>query len=212
MGQLRALLLALCATVPTPAFASPLDRWEPYIAEAAGRFRIPAAWIRRVMRAESGGQTRLNGRPIESHAGAMGLMQLMPGTWRAMRAAYGLGDDPHHPRDNIIAGSAYLRAMYDRFGYPGLFAAYNAGPGRYSEYLRRGRRLPAETITYMSRVAGREPAASATRLVEPAPGPEEPPALFAMHFGRPARPSGAETPTSPPVPSLFVILRSSPQR
>jgi hypothetical protein len=79
----------------------------------------------------------------------------MPGTWRELRAALGLGSDPHDPRDNILAGTAYLRAMHDRFGYPGLFAAYNAGPGRYAQHLTRGRRLPAETIAYVATVAGR---------------------------------------------------------
>jgi len=82
----------------------------------------------------------------------MGLMQLMPETWREMRSLLGLGDDPHQPRDNILAGTAYLRAMYDRFGYPGLFAAYNAGPGRYSRYLSGARRLPAETVAYVANV------------------------------------------------------------
>jgi soluble lytic murein transglycosylase-like protein len=111
--------------------------------EASGRFGVPESWIRRVIRAESGGRTMMNGRPIVSHAGAMGLMQLMPGTWREMRAALRLGHDPHYPRDNILAGTAYLRAMYERFGYPGLFGAYNAGPARFAEHLRTGRRFRA---------------------------------------------------------------------
>ncbi len=105
------------------------------------------------MKAESGGHTHLNGRPIVSRAGAMGLMQLMPGTWSAMRARYGLGGDPHNPRDNIMAGTAYLREMYDSFGYPGLFAAYNAGPGRYAEHLRTGDALPEETKDYIKQLA-----------------------------------------------------------
>ena len=156
MGPLRpgVFVLALAAA---PAAADSVDRWAGPIAEASSRFGIPESWIRRVMRAESGGRTMLEGRPIMSPAGAQGLMQLMPGTWRAMAAAYGLGPDPHDPRDNIVAGTAYLRAMYDRFGYPGLFAAYNAGPGRYSEHLATGRRLPAETVAYVSSVAGGAP-------------------------------------------------------
>jgi soluble lytic murein transglycosylase-like protein len=109
------------------------------------------------MRAESGGRTVLNRRPITSRAGAMGLMQLMPGTWREMSAAYGLGSNPRDPRDNIMAGTAYLGAMYDRFGYPGLFAAYNAGPARYARHLATGRRLPAETVAYAAAVGGTQP-------------------------------------------------------
>jgi soluble lytic murein transglycosylase-like protein len=154
MAPLRAVLVAVALASAAPATAGPLDRWQLHIGEAAARFGIPESWIRRVMRAESGGRTMLAGRPIESHAGAMGLMQIMPGTWRELRAAHGLGPDPHHPRDNILAGAAYLRAMYDRFGYPGLFAAYNAGPARYAEHLASGRRLPAETIAYVASVAG----------------------------------------------------------
>src|SRR3546814_13425104 len=66
----------------------------------------------------------LNGRPIRSRAGAMGLMQLMPATWADMRARVGLGRNPDDPRDNILAATFCLRLMYDRFGYPGLFGAY----------------------------------------------------------------------------------------
>jgi soluble lytic murein transglycosylase-like protein len=137
-----------------PAAADPLDRWSPHVAEASVRFGVPAEWIRRVMRAESGGRTMLHGRPIVSRAGAMGLMQLMPGTWAEMRAQFGLGFNPHDPRDNILAGTAYLRAMHDRFGYPGLFGAYNAGPTRYADYLATGRPLPGETRDYLAKVGG----------------------------------------------------------
>jgi soluble lytic murein transglycosylase-like protein len=155
-----ALACALVAAGPTRA--DPLDRWTPYVAEASARFGVPAEWITRVMRAESGGRTSLNGRPIVSHSGAMGLMQLMPGTWQDMRARFGLGPDPHDPRDNILAGTGYLRLMHDRFGYPGLFAAYNAGPVRYARHLATGRPLPAETVAYMAAVAGRRPAVAAS--------------------------------------------------
>jgi soluble lytic murein transglycosylase-like protein len=99
-----------------PASADPVDRWAAHIGEASERFEIPEEWIRRVMRAESGGRTRIDGRAVVSSAGAMGLMQLMPGTWRAMRHRFGLGRDPQDPHDNILAGAAYLRLMYDRFG------------------------------------------------------------------------------------------------
>jgi soluble lytic murein transglycosylase-like protein len=91
----------------------------------------------------------------------MGLMQLMPGTWLEMRSALGLGSDPFNPHDNIIAGSAYLRSMYDRFGYPGLFAAYNAGPTRYAAFLSGASTLPAETRAYVTSIA---PASSSSRV------------------------------------------------
>jgi soluble lytic murein transglycosylase-like protein len=123
------------------------------------------------MQAESGGRTMLDGRPITSRAGAMGLMQVMPDTYEETRRAHGLGPNPHDPHDNILAGTAYLRAMYDRYGYPGLFAAYNAGPDRYDEHLHDGRPLPAETRAYLAAIAQIDPGslpspsvASGTRL------------------------------------------------
>ena len=128
------------------------DRWAPLTAEAAQRFAIPEAWIRAVIRAESAGRTERDGRPITSRAGAMGLMQVMPETFEEMRQSHGLGPDPYEPRDNILAGTAFLRAMYERFGYPGLFAAYNAGPERFATWLRQGGSLPQETLDYLGRI------------------------------------------------------------
>ena len=189
-----------------------LDRWGVHIREASSRFGIPAEWVRRVMRAESGGQTTLNGRPITSRAGAMGLMQLMPGTWTEMRNLHGLGPDPHEPRDNILAGTAYLRAMYDRFGYPGLFAAYNAGPRRYAEHLATGRRLPRETVAYVSSVAASRagaPAVAPAMRSEPAAAP----VLFALRGSSSTAASGEENvPGSMPPTSLFVPLGAAVPR
>lgn len=133
--------------------ASTVATWRPYIREASLRFGVPVAWIERVMQAESRGRTTQGGRPIRSSAGAIGLMQIMPGTWSDMRARLGLGVDPDDPRDNILAGTFYLRLMYDRFGYPGLFAAYNAGPARYADYLAGRASLPRETIGYLASIA-----------------------------------------------------------
>ena len=159
MDALKRIAIALALGVATPAVAAPpvpdrVAHWRPQIAEASAWFGVPAIWIERVIRAESGGHTTLDGRPITSRAGAMGLMQLMPATWAEMRAALGLGPNPHNPRDNILAGTAYLRLMYDRFGYPGLFAAYNAGPARYAAARASGHPLPAETGAYLASVAG----------------------------------------------------------
>ncbi|MDV3256953.1 MAG: lytic transglycosylase domain-containing protein [Sphingomonas sp.] len=148
-------LVAGLLVVSAPAEAG-TARWNREIAEAARRFSIPAEWIARVMQAESDGRTRVEGKPITSTAGAMGLMQLMPATWDEIRLRYQLGGDPHDPRDNIMAGAAYLKQMYDRFGYPGLFAAYHAGPRAYARHLERGSPLPPETRRYLSRVLGRD--------------------------------------------------------
>jgi soluble lytic murein transglycosylase-like protein len=154
VDALKAVCAALALCAAAPAKADPLAAWRPVIAEASARFGVPVEWIDRVIRTESAGRTTLHGRPITSRAGAMGLMQLMPRTWTTMRRRLGLGNDPYQPRDNIFAGTYYLRLMYDRFGYPGLFAAYNAGPGRYADYIRRGRALPGETRNYLAAVTG----------------------------------------------------------
>lgn len=164
MDRVTLLMFGVFAFVPCACSASTgaepaaisrgpqLERWQAFVTEASERFGIPRSWTYAVMDAESKGQTTLNGRPITSRAGAMGLMQMMPGTWQEMRTEHGLGPDPHNPRDNILAGTAYLRAMYDRFGFPGLFAAYNAGPGRYEEHLQKGRPLPQETVSYLKQI------------------------------------------------------------
>lgn len=199
MAPLKHAAIMLTLSLATPAHAESVATWQPYIREASLRFSIPSAWIERVMRAESGGQTRRNGRPIRSSAGAIGLMQLMPATWGQMRARLGLGSDPDEPRDNILAGTFYLRLMYDRFGYPGLFAAYNAGPGRYAEYLTGRRPLPGETIGYLASVA---PGRQVREAVVTASPPAEP--LFAIRKGRsPEPPNGVSAPWANPI---FVVL------
>ncbi len=120
-----------------------------HVAEAGRRFGIPEAWIWAVMRVESGGNSR-----AVSRAGAMGLMQIMPATWAGLRTRYGLGPDPFNVRDNIMAGAAYLREMYDRYGNASaMLAAYNAGPGRYDDFVSRGRSLPPETVGYLAQLA-----------------------------------------------------------
>ena len=138
--------VAQSAPVERPAAAHP---YATHVAEASQRFGIPEHWIRAVLRAESAGDVR-----AISSAGAMGLMQVMPDTWAGLRVRYGLGRDPYDRRDNILAGTAYLREMFDRYGnVAAMLAAYNAGPGRYDEYLATGRTLPAETRAYVAALA-----------------------------------------------------------
>lgn len=124
-----------------------VDRFAEFIEEASARFALPARWIRAVMQVESSGDVH-----AISSRGAMGLMQLMPGTWVELSVRYGLGLDPFDPRDNILAGSGYLKEMYDRFGTAGFLAAYHAGPARYEQYLATGQPLPPETIAYIASV------------------------------------------------------------
>ena len=124
------------------------DPFAAWIDEAARRFDIPASRIRDVMRIESSGDAH-----AVSPKGAMGLMQLMPQTWADLQLRYGLGGDPFDPRDNILAGAAYLRELRDRYGDAGFLAAYNAGPARYEALLAAGRPLPDETRAYLGALA-----------------------------------------------------------
>jgi hypothetical protein len=126
----------------------PVDPFAAVITEASKRFAVPEHWIRSVMRVESAGEAR-----ARSGKGAMGLMQIMPQTWLELRARYDLGADPYDPRDNILAGAAYIRELYQRFGAPGFLAAYNAGPGRYEHHLATDRPLPDEAKGYVARLA-----------------------------------------------------------
>ena len=172
VATLAVLLLAPVAmTVPVLAHDASADRsatshpYAVHVADAARRFGIPEDWIWSVMRVESNGDVR-----AVSSAGAMGLMQIMPGTWAVLRARHGLGNDPYDVRDNIIAGAAYLRAMHDRYGNAtAMLAAYNAGPGRYDEYLSRGRPLPAETRAYLAKLASITGSADDSRLAAAPP-------------------------------------------
>lgn len=168
-NYLKSGLLALATLVAASSFAAArpyafnserqmsyarlMQRWNPLIADASRRFGVPEIWIRSVMQAESGGRTMsADNRPITSSAGAMGLMQLMPSTYRDMRADHGLGPDPYAPRDNIFAGAAYLRWLDEKYGYPALFAAYNDGPGNLAARMLDLGLLPAETRSYLARV------------------------------------------------------------
>jgi hypothetical protein len=149
-------LLVAVAAIGMPAAATraqiapielhaPSDPYAALVTEAAQRFGIPAAWIWAIVRIESRGDRR-----AISPKGAMGLMQLMPETWAALRDRYGFGRDPFDLHDNILAGAAFLREMHDRYGSPGFLAAYNAGPGRYEDYRDRHRPLPPETVAYVA--------------------------------------------------------------
>jgi hypothetical protein len=131
-----------------------INRWDGFITEASQRFNVPKAWIRAVMRQESGGRTMLGeNQPIVSRAGAIGLMQVLPATYNEMAQQYRLGANPFDAHDNILAGAAYLRWLHRKYGYPAMFAAYNAGPGRVEDHLEHGVRLPAETRAYITSIA-----------------------------------------------------------
>ncbi|OIQ93576.1 soluble lytic murein transglycosylase precursor [mine drainage metagenome] len=125
--------------------ASASSPFADLVAEASQRFSIPSTWIQAVIGIESA-----NDPHALSPKGAMGLMQIMPSTWATWRDRLNLGVDPFDPRANILAGTAFLREMLDRYGSPGFLAAYNAGPARYEDHLATGRPLPAETQAYLA--------------------------------------------------------------
>jgi soluble lytic murein transglycosylase-like protein len=146
-AALDAYRAVLQVAPPGPVTAEPGDpKLTALITEASHRFDVPEPWIRAVMRVESDGDSGAT-----SPQGAMGLMQVMPETYAYLSGRYNLGEDPYAQRDNVFAGSAYLREMYDRYGSAGFIAAYNAGPGRYEDYLC-GRDLPEETKRYVASV------------------------------------------------------------
>jgi len=160
--------VAVAQTAPVARVLA-ADPYAGFITEASQRFGIPEHWIRAVLRAESAGDVR-----AISSTGAMGLMQVMPDTWAGLRVRHGLGRDPYDPRDNILAGAAYLREMWDRYGnVAAMLAAYNAGPGRYDDHRATSRALPAETRAYVAALA---PVLGGAVVSEtPAPAPAPPP-------------------------------------
>lgn len=131
------------------AASSLASRCATHAPEAGERSGLPAEIILRVMRAESDGNPG-----ARSHKGAMGCMQIMPATWAYLTRRYRLGDDPYAPRMNMIGGALYLAELGARFGFPGAYSAYNAGPERYARYLAGERALPPETLDYAAKLGG----------------------------------------------------------
>ena len=115
-------------TTLTPAYngtggaaptSGPTTQWAPQINAASQATGVPPGILHAVMKQESGGNAQ-----AKSPAGALGLMQLMPGT------AQGLGVDPSDPAQNVMGGAKYLAQMKAHFGdWDSALAAYNAGPG-----------------------------------------------------------------------------------
>jgi len=156
VGELAVrLATSLLAADPTAGFDGPVPdwasglpaagrNWAPVVAGAAARNGVDPRLLAAVVWTES------NFHPgAISHAGAIGLSQLMP------RTAVGLGVDPWDPVQNLLGGSRYLRIQLERFGAVDLaLAAYNAGPGRVEA---AGWQVPdiTETQLYVLRVLDR---------------------------------------------------------
>lgn len=119
-------------------------RYDAFIREAAALYRLPESFVRAVIRVESDYNPA-----VVSHAGAQGLMQLMPGTAARMGVR-----DAFDPRQNILGGTRYLRILANSFGGDLILtvAAYNAGEGAVMRY--RGVPPYAETQRYVQRVLG----------------------------------------------------------
>jgi len=146
--------VGMAAAVAAPASSVVAEAPTPLeLADAAAdRYGLPRVLVRSVMAAESGFE------PLAiSPKGAIGLMQLMPGT------AQVLGADPHDPAQNVDAGTRYLRDLLEKYNY-GLrhaLAAYNAGPGAVDKY--NGVPPYRETIDYISRIEKKLRAADAIK-------------------------------------------------
>lgn len=182
---------------------------DDFVQQAARQASIPSDWVRAVLRIESGGDAH-----AISAKGAMGLMQIMPETWRELRHDLDLGADPFDPHDNIVAGAAYLRLLHDRYGDVGFLAAYNAGPGRYDDHLATGRPLPAETRDYVASVvrllhqstADASPVQVRDRLAET---DWRLATLFAAHFVGMSAAGSPHPVSSPSAASLTLFMRRS---
>lgn len=199
-----ALSCLLCAAQP-PSLPPAIARLEPIIAAASLRFDVPEPWIAQVMVLESAGSTTLNGHPVTSSAGAMGLMQIMPETYAGLRARYGFGADAYDPHDNIFAGAAYLHELYQRYGYPNLFAAYNAGPSRVDDFVTHGRPLPRATNAYVAALTGSNLPNNSLPIASQNAAPTVPQdALFFVNRAHEIEPSGATSPSP-----LFVTLSAT---
>jgi hypothetical protein len=118
------------------------EAYDSILEEACARYRIPVPFARAIAAAESNFDPK-----AVSHAGAMGLMQLMPATAVSMYV-----EDAFDPRENIFGGVRYLRVLTNQFDgdLVKVIAAYNAGP----EAVRRAGGVPnyQETQTYVKRV------------------------------------------------------------
>lgn len=127
----------------------PLDPWGPYINQSSQRFNVPDQWIRAIILQETRGYQYYNKRPVTSPHGAKGLMQIKSTTYKDLAKRYNLGNDVYDPHDNIMAGTGYIRTLYNKYGAPGFVAAYHGGPGTLDAYLKRGTALPKATKNYM---------------------------------------------------------------
>ncbi len=161
---------------------------ESALTAAARATGLDPALLRAVALVESGGNPR-----AVSPAGALGLMQLMPSTARALGVS-----DPFNAFENALAGARFLRELLGRYGgnIDLALAAYNAGPGAVDRY--GGIPPYAETQTYVRRVkaaAGTSPTSAAPS--RPTPTPLSGGALARTERSRALTEAGTAPPSNP---------------
>ena len=155
LSVVATVAIATCMTIResscqplSESSSSAAGHLDGFIAEASERFGIPAAWIRAIVHVELGRTVRTSSRK-----GGVGLSQLSPEKWTELRHRYALGTNPSDRRDNILAGTAHLREMYDRYGSKDFLAVYIMGPTRYDEHRKSGAPLPEETQAVVADLA-----------------------------------------------------------
>lgn len=135
-------------TAPPPPIVNSREDICNTLAESAQKHNLPLAFFGNLIYQESGLKPR-----VVSHVGARGIAQFMPGTARMV----GLRN-PFNPREALPASAKFLRSLLRQFdnNYGLAAAAYNAGPGKVSRWLKRRTVLPKETRDYVKTITGQQ--------------------------------------------------------